>query len=306
VAVAGRSFIGTFRLTKVLYVSKMCQVWDAVRDSDEQPVVLKVLKSKHKEDKKAVESLKFEYQVGKPFKHPRVIRTLDYGEDRGVHYMVLQRFSPRSMKQAIRDDFTALMQMMPKVVEQAAEGLSYMHHRGWLHCDVKPDNYLVAETGDVKLIDFSIAQKMKKLRLWPFAKSSTVQGTMSYMSPEQIRGERLDERADLYCFGCLLYELVTGKLPYTAESSQKLLSRHLKANVPSASAHSEATPEFSDLIGRMMSKQKDDRPESMEAFLKEFRKLKLLPIRLTKTNTNHQTKPCPPQQGGTSDNIASP
>ena len=102
--------------------------------------------------------------------------------------------------------------MLPKVIQKACEGLYAMHSQGYLHCDVKPENFLVNRDGDIKVIGFSLAQKIKTGLAKLFGgKPKAVAGTMSYMSPEQIKAGTLDPRSDLYSFGCVLFELASGK-----------------------------------------------------------------------------------------------
>jgi serine/threonine protein kinase len=112
--------------------------------------------------------------------------------------------------------------------------------RGLIHCDIKPDNYLINEAGNIKLIDFAIAEQKKGFfgRLLS-GKKSSIAGTRSYMSPEQIRGEALDHRADIYSFGCLAYELATGKLPFTGSTTNELLNKHLSSKVPPLETHNK-------------------------------------------------------------------
>jgi serine/threonine protein kinase len=152
-----------------------------------------------------------------------------------------------------------------------------MHDAGWIHRDVKPDNLLVDEKGTTKLIDFSIAQPRYSGIggfFAGFTKSSTIQGTRSYMAPEQIRNEVVDVTADMYSFGCTIYELLARKVPYTAVNSDELLTKHLRSAVPVvASANTSVTPEMSSLVQRMMAKNKEQRPQSMKDFLDEFKHL---------------------------------
>src|SRR5690606_33989896 len=115
-----------------------------------------------------------------------------------------------------------------QIIREAAAGLAYVHSQGWIHRDVKPDNFLVNDEGHVKLIDFNIAIKKPGLLGKLLPTKSKVQGTQSYMSPEQIRGDNIDERADLYSFGCTLHELVCGKPPFTGTTTNDLLNKHLR------------------------------------------------------------------------------
>ena len=136
---------------------------------------------------------------------------------------------------------------------------------------MKPDNYLVAEDNSVRLIDFTISRKIPKGLGKMFGKAP-VQGTYSYMAPEQIRGKACDDRADIYSFGCMVYELMTGKLPFTASSSTELLNKHLKARPqPLGMIQKNVQPEFANLVHKMLEKDPNDRPSSLMEFYREMK-----------------------------------
>jgi serine/threonine-protein kinase len=152
---------------------------------------------------------------------------------------------------------------MPKIVKEAAEGLAYFNQQGWIHRDIKPDNFLIIQQGDVKLIDFALAQRKKGMLGRLFGRNK-VQGTRSYMSPEQIRGEPLDERADIYSFGCTVFHLLAGRPPFTGGNSNELLNKHLRAAIPALEAMDRnITTEFGALIRSTMCKDPKGRPDSM-------------------------------------------
>ena len=162
--------------------------------------------------------------------------------------------------------------MLTSMVEQIVESLYYFHSKGYVHCDIKPDNILVNRDGTIKLIDFTIAKKVKTGIGKLFGGGSKVEGTRSYMSPEQIRGHSLDSRSDIYSLGCLLYELLTGKAPFTGNTPNDLLSKHLSATPPSVLVvNDNVTPEFNNLIKKLMAKKPEDRPQSMWDVLKTVR-----------------------------------
>jgi serine/threonine protein kinase len=156
---------------------------------------------------------------------------------------------------------------VPKIINQAAEGLAHFNSLGWVHCDVKPDNFLVTDDGVVKLIDFALAKRSRSGLGRLFAMKSKVQGTMSYMAPEQIRGGALDIRTDVYAFACLLHELLSGKPPFTGSSPNELLAKHIKTPPPSLEAHNKnVTPEFAQLVRQALSKNPAKRPKSVDEF----------------------------------------
>ncbi|MEM8734666.1 MAG: serine/threonine-protein kinase, partial [Planctomycetota bacterium] len=192
-------------------------------------------------------------------------------------FLVLELFSELNMKQALRRGPDCIAYMLETVLQQATEGLYHMHSQGFVHCDIKPDNFLVSREGETKVIDFTISRKMRKgIGKFFGGKSRTIQGTRSYMSPEQIRGQVLDARADIYSLGCVFFESVTGKLPFTGESPNDLLQKHISANIPSPLIYNEnVSSDFATLVREMMSKSPKDRPETMWELLKRLRAIRI-------------------------------
>jgi serine/threonine protein kinase len=192
----------------------------------------------------------------------------------------MEHFEHKNLKLQIRDTPQKVAPLSLKIIEQGAEGLFYLHEQGWVHRDVKPDNFLVSDEGIVKLIDFAISVRQKSglSAMFSFGKKA-VQGTRSYMSPEQIRNQNLDARADVYSYGCTVFELLAGKPPFTGTNADELLNKHLTAPIPTVQVHNEnVTPEFANLIRKMMAKRRDERPATMWEFLKEFRSMRVFKI----------------------------
>ena len=188
----------------------------------------------------------------------------------------MEMFNAPNLKQVIQSDFASLAPHMHECVQQAAEGLAYFHNQGWVHRDIKPDNFLMKPSGDVKLIDFALAVKRARGFMRMFAGNKRIQGTRSYMSPEQIRGQALDERADLYSFGCMLFELLTGKVPFTGSSTAELLNKHLRNPPPSVQAYNRnVSDSMAALVKRMLDKAPESRPNNMGEFLAEFTSIEI-------------------------------
>lgn len=271
-----RDFLGPYRLARLIRVGSTAEVWEAVNDSNQKRFALKIIKESMKSDKNETALLKHEYAVAKDLTSPRIIRVEEYREEAGRPMLVLELFSELNMKQALRRGPESLAFMLDKIVEQAAEGLYYMHTKNWIHLDIKPDNFLVSRDGEVKLIDFTIAEKKKGGLGKLLHRAKVAKGTRSYMAPEQIRKKVCDERTDVYAFGCVLYELCTGRPPYTGDTPNDLLNKHLSASIPSPIVmNNNVTKEFADLVKSMMAKSPNDRPASMWEFLKLFRTIQV-------------------------------
>ena len=253
----------------------MCNVWEAIRDGDKDRVAIKVLLQRHAKNKSEIEQLRNESRVGVDMDHPNVIKIYEFVDRYDLAFVVMQLFNARNLKQALREDYTNLSNNIPKVVEQCALGLQHVHEKGWIHCDIKPDNYLVDEEGTVKLIDFSIAQSIKKQKRSLFGRK-TVSGTRSYMAPEQIRGKPMTPATDVYGFGCVMHELLAGKPPFSGVNPDALLQKHLSASPPGLMALNRAvTEDFANLILKTLAKDPLKRHQSMDEFLQDFKKIRV-------------------------------
>jgi serine/threonine protein kinase len=274
-----RDFLGSYRLVRLIRVGHTCQVWEAAKTDETTRYVLKVLRPDLRKNREEIAWFKNEFECGKSLKHKNIIKIYEFSVESEVPYLVMEYFEHPNLKLWLREP-EKIAHLSLKIIEQGAEGLFAMHEQGWIHRDVKPDNFLVSNTGAVKLIDFAISVRQKSglAAMFSFG-SKKIMGTRSYMSPEQIRGKNLDPRADVYSFGCVLYELMTGKPPFTGTTADELLNKHLSAPIPSALVqNSNVTPEFTELIRKTMAKKPEDRPASMWEFLKTFRNIRVFKV----------------------------
>lgn len=267
-----KDFLGPYRLARLIRLGSTCQVWEAIRDKDNQRVALKVLRPEQRGNKEEIAFLKHEYEVAKELSHRNVIKLIDYVTNAETPFIVLELFSELNLKMAMRRGPEPIAYQLPSIVEQACEALYYLHSKGYVHCDIKPDNLLLSRQWEVKLIDFTIAKKIKTGLGRLFAGKTKVEGTRSYMSPEQIRGQSLDPRSDIYSMGCMLYELIVGRAPFTGNTPNELLSKHLSASIPSALVSNDnVSSEFNNILRKMLAKKLEDRPQTMWDVLKMIR-----------------------------------
>ncbi len=204
-----RDFLGPYRLTRLIRLGSTCQVWEAMDETKNQRFALKVLRPEQRGNKAELALLKHEYEVACSLNHKNIIKILDFNRATETPFLVLELFSELNLKQAIRRGPEMIAHILDKVLLQTVEALYYFHSKGYVHCDIKPDNLLISRDGEIKLIDFTISTKVASGLRKLFNRGTKIQGTRSYMSPEQIRNQALDPRADVYSLGCVFYELVT-------------------------------------------------------------------------------------------------
>jgi eukaryotic-like serine/threonine-protein kinase len=270
-------YIGPYRLLNVVHTGHASVIWQAYDDAQHRMVGVKALLDEEHPSREEVNLLHREYQVGQHLQHPHVIEIFPSPWDPRQPYLAMEWFSAMNMKQRLlQGGPKAIAPLIPKMVDQASQALAYFHRMGWVHRDIKPDNFLVTDDGEVKLIDFALARRRRPGLTYWFTPRSKPQGTKSYISPEQIRGGAIDGRADLYSFACTVHELLAGKPPFTGTSTNDLLNKQLKSSPPSLEAsNSNVTSEFAHLVRRCLAKKPEARPESVEDFLREFRMMRV-------------------------------
>ncbi|HEX5271366.1 MAG TPA: serine/threonine-protein kinase, partial [Gemmataceae bacterium] len=220
-----------------------------------------------------------EADVAQKLTHPNIIRIVKVIRQESNPCFVMEFFPAGSLKARLlakQSDF--LRERMLELLKQAATALAFTNAKGWVHRDVKPDNFLANSAGELRLIDFALATRVQKPSLFSklLGKKQKTMGTRSYMSPEQILAGPIDGRADIYSFGATCYELVTGRPPFRGASSDDLLKKHLREKPVSPGNHNpDLTDEFSNLVLRMLAKKREDRPRDFHEILMALRGLKV-------------------------------
>ena len=278
-AKATPSNIGPYRLLNIVHTGQNCHIWQAYDDVKQCIVGIKTLLDRFQQDREQIALLRWEYLVGHTVRDPRIIEVYAFGTDRGTTYLSMEWLPSPNLKQRMNAGAEKIFCLYPAIIEEAAQALGHFHKKGWVHRDIKPDNFLVTDDARVKLIDFALARRRRARILKLVTPRTKVQGTRSYMSPEQIRGQLPDIRSDIYSFGCMLFEMMADKPPFTGTSSNDLLNKHLHASPPSMeAANQNATPEFAALVRKMMAKEPSKRPQTMEDFLGDFRMIRVFKI----------------------------
>jgi serine/threonine protein kinase len=284
--VVAEEVIGNYRLLKHMVTGQTSQVWEVVEMTSGRHFALKLLLPEKAREPEFRRFLLHEAEVGRQLAHPNVIRIIEVGRSASNPYFVMEYFPAGNLKLRImRKDHAFITEKAQDILKQAATGLAFMNAKGWVHRDVKPDNMLVNSAGEVRLIDFALAQRVSSggfAKL--FARKVKPQGTRSYMSPEQIRGKNLDGRADIYSFGASAYELLTGRPPFRASSSHELLTKHIKELPATPRQYNpDITEPFADLILQMLQKKREDRPRDFHDVLIKMRGMRVF--------KNQETKP---------------
>ncbi|MDX1963834.1 MAG: serine/threonine-protein kinase [Pirellulales bacterium] len=268
---SSQAYLGSHRLLNAIGSGRHCAVWDAMVDAKGERRAIKILLKLEREQ---IQLMRHEFAVAQGLDHPNVIHIYEFNIHQETPYLAMEYFPSINLKQyLLQYKVEKLQPQLNSILVQAALGLGYFHDRGWVHRDIKPDNYLISEDIRIKLIDFALAEKKKSFFSGLLGgRGRAIQGTRSYMSPEQIRGEGLDQRSDIYSYACTAYELVTGRLPFTGSNTNELLNKHLKSTPPPLEMHNKlVTPGFSALMKKMLSKKPSDRPANLSEVAAEIK-----------------------------------
>jgi serine/threonine-protein kinase len=270
--------INGYRLRRLLQTGQVSQVYEVVEESSKRHFAMKLLLPEAA-SKKDVRTLLFhEAEVGIKLRHENVINIIKVSNDPNTPHFIMEFFPSGALRtKLMQKEFAFIKEHLRKIFKQSATGLAYMHASGWVHCDVKPDNFLVNQSGELRIIDFAISKHIPTGLAKLLYRAKKAQGTPSFMAPEQIRGKKPDPRSDIYSLGATYYELLTGRPPFRGATQSELLNKHIADRVDPPSAYNpDISNEMSNLIVKMLSKKMEDRPQSCHDVLIPMRKIQIL------------------------------
>ena len=193
----------------------------------DRPVAIKVLFDQFSKDQQFVERFRREAQRAANLNHPNIVSVFDWGEESGTYFIVMEYVEGRSLAEIIRTEGSIHPDKVAEISSEVAAALSFAHRNGIVHRDVKPGNVLVAPNGNIKVADFGIARALANVQS-ELTQAGTVMGTATYISPEQAQGIEVDPRSDLYSLGVMIYEMLSGRPPFTGETPVAVAYQHVQ------------------------------------------------------------------------------
>ncbi len=261
----GKQF-GHYQIVAPLGEGGMAAVYKAYQPSMERYVAIKVLPRHMATSEEFLNRFRREAKLLAQLQHPNILPVFDYGESDGYPYIVMPFVPSGTLADLLKGQPLPLNQVR-RAMAQIGDALAYAHARGMIHRDIKPSNVLMDESGNCLLTDFGLARMVESSSR--LTSSGTVLGTPAYMSPEQGAGSEIDHRSDVYSLGVILYEMVTGRVPYNAETPIAIVFKHIQDPLPSARKLNPDLPESIELIlFKALAKSPEDRYQTVEGFIR--------------------------------------
>ena len=254
-------FDGRYRIVRKLGTGGMANVYLAEDQELGRSVAIKILDDRHAADEQFVERFRREAKNAASLSHPNIVAVYDRGEAEGTYYIAMEYLDGRTLKELLVRFGTPPVKIAIGYTRQVLSALAFAHKYGLVHRDIKPHNVLVDSGGHVKVTDFGIARSEAS----QMTEAGSIIGTAQYLSPEQARGAPVDQRSDIYSVGVLLYELLTGAVPFTGDTPVEIAMKHLSAVPEPPSKKRPDVPRGLDLaVVRALAKDPDDRFQSAE------------------------------------------
>ena len=236
-------------------------------------VAIKVLKPEFSEDVNFVTKFRTEAQSAAGLEHPNIVNIYDVGSENGMHYIVMEYVEGITLKTYIEKKGQLTFKETVSIAIQVARGIEAAHNKGIIHRDIKPQNIIISTEGKVKVTDFGIARAASSNTI-----SADVMGSVHYASPEQARNGFVDGKSDIYSLGIVMYEMVTGRVPFDGDTTVAVAIHHLQEEIVAPSAYAPNLPiSMEKIILKCTQKNPDRRYESMTALLADLRKALISP-----------------------------
>lgn len=243
-----------YRIEAAVARSGMSVLYKAIDLNSGRQVAIKIPLPEMEADPVLLERFKREQEIGQLLDHPGIVKTFN-SEERSRLYMVIEWVDGRLLRTILNEEKKLPTERAINITLGICDALDYMHKHGIVHRDLKPENVMVGENDRIKLIDFGIAMKEDARRL-TFVNVSSLLGTPDYISPEQVKGARGDQRSDIYAVGIMLYETLTGRVPFVGPNPLAVMNERLLNDVkPPRELNPEISPELEEILYRALERE---------------------------------------------------
>ena len=267
----GRLISGRYRLIAPLGEGGMATIWRAVDEQLDREVAVKLLRPQFSADPGFAARFKQEARSAGGLSHPNIVSVYDYGTDGadGEQYIVMELIEGRDLSTILHDRGALSVEDAVRVAIGVAGALEVAHRKGIVHRDVKPGNILITDNGDVKVTDFGIARAVAEASM---TVTGTTLGSVHYFSPEQARGDQVTGASDVYALAIVLFEMLTGRRPFEADSAAAVALKRLSEDAPTPTAIGHpVAPGLEAILMRALSREQAERYPDAGAFAEALR-----------------------------------
>lgn len=259
-----------YKVIEKIGVGGMADVYRGYDELLGRTVAIKILHANFASDEGFVGRFKREAQNAGRLSHPNIVNMYDVGYDQGYHYIVMEYVEGQTLKEYIQERGKLSVDEAIKFAVAIAEGLEHAHAMGIVHCDIKPHNMLITKSGRLKVTDFGIARAMNSQNTMMYTNS--VMGSAHYLSPEQASGKAIDGSTDIYSLGVVLYEMLTGRVPYEANTPIAVALKHVKDKlIPPTRYNPSIPPLLESVVMKALQKKPADRYRSVSEMIGDLR-----------------------------------
>ncbi len=286
-----RIIAGRYELLEKIGDGGMAVVYKAKDKLLNRMVAVKILKPEFTKDAKFIESFRKESHAAASLNHQNIVNVYDVGREGNINYIVMELIEGYTLSELIYDTAPMPYKTVVDLAKQIAAGLSVAHKRGIIHRDIKPHNILITEEGVAKITDFGIAKAISSTTITS-GTSENIMGSVHYFSPEQARGGFVDEKSDIYSLGIVIYEMLTGKIPFDGENPVSVALMHINNDMPSPSdLVAGIPPRLEHITIKSTMKQPEDRYNSIEELIKEFNNIEVVGRVVGESFSNIKNRP---------------
>lgn len=265
----GKRISGRYKILEMIGGGGMANVYlahDMILDRD---VAVKVLRLDFSEDEEFIRRFHREAQSATSLAHPNIVNIYDVGEEDSIYYIVMEYVDGQTLKQYIQKNSPIGIEEALEIMEQLTSAISHAHQNHIIHRDIKPHNILIDYEGNVKITDFGIAMALSATSI---TQTNSVLGSVHYLSPEQARGGMANKKSDIYSLGIVMFELLTGRLPFSGESAVSIALKHLQSETPSLRRWNPSIPQsVENIVLKATAKDPFHRYSSVEEMEKDLR-----------------------------------
>ena len=267
----GSTFAGRYQIIEELGKGGMGKVYKALDKEIDGKVALKLIKPEVAADKNTIKRFRNELKMARDIAHKNVCRMYDLNKEEGTYYITMEYVSGEDLKSFIRRSGQLAVGTTLRIAKEVCEGMSEAHKLGVVHRDLKPSNIMIDKEGNARIMDFGIARSITGKGI---TGAGVMIGTPEYMSPEQVEGKEVDQRSDIYSLGVILYEMVTGRVPFEGDTPLSIAVKH-KTETPKEprELNTQIPEDLSKVILRCMEKDKEKRYQSAEEVRSELTRI---------------------------------